>query len=44
MNLILKLIEKLLFIEKVERGLKDVEESRVYAFNDVKDRFLNKTF
>jgi hypothetical protein len=37
-----KLIEKLLFIEKVEKGLKDVEEGRVHSFSDVKQKFADK--
>lgn len=37
-----KLIERLLFVEKVEKGLKDVEEGKVIDFNDVKQRFTDK--
>ena len=40
----LEILNRKSFIEKIEMGLKDVEEGRVYEFNDVKDRFLNKTF
>ena len=29
-----KLIERLLFVEKVEKGLKDVEEGRVLDFKE----------
>ncbi|MEO6150673.1 MAG: hypothetical protein ABIN95_12355 [Mucilaginibacter sp.] len=35
-----KLIEKLLFIEKVEQGLKDVEEGRVIDYNTAKQKFM----
>ncbi len=37
-----KLIERLLFIEKVEKGLKDVEEGKVLDFKDVKQKFFDK--
>jgi hypothetical protein len=37
-----KLIEKLLFIEKVEKGLKDVEEGKVHDYKSVKQRFADK--
>jgi len=37
-----KLIENLLFIEKVERGLKDVEEGKVHEFSDVKQKFFDR--
>jgi hypothetical protein len=37
-----KLIEKLLFVEKVEKGLKDVEEGKVYDYKDVKQKFADK--
>ena len=36
------LIERLLFIEKVENGLRDVKEGRVVDLNDAKQRFLDK--
>jgi hypothetical protein len=36
------LIERLLFIEKVEKGLHDVKENRVLDFNDVKQKFYTK--
>jgi predicted transcriptional regulator len=34
-----KLIEKLLFVEKVERGLKDVEEGKVINYKEAKQKF-----
>jgi hypothetical protein len=37
-----KLIEKLLFVEKVERGLKDVEEGKVHDYKEVKQKFADK--
>ncbi|RYU90439.1 hypothetical protein EWM62_07215 [Mucilaginibacter terrigena] len=37
-----KLIQKLLFIEEVEKGLKDVKEGRVHNYDDVKEKFLTK--
>jgi hypothetical protein len=37
-----KLIEKLLFVEKVEKGLKDVEERKVHNYKEVKQKFSNK--
>ncbi len=37
-----KLIEKLLFVEKVEKGLKDVEEGRVRDYSEVKQKFADK--
>ena len=37
-----KLIEKLLFVEKIEKGLKDVEEGKVHDYNDVKQKFFDK--
>ena len=37
-----KLIQRLLFIEEVEKGLKDVKEGRVHNYDDVKEKFLNK--
>lgn len=33
-----KLIEKLLFIEKVEKGLKDVEKGNVLDYNETKKK------
>lgn len=35
-----KLIERLLFVEKVEKGLEDVKEGRVVDYNTVKKRML----
>ena len=37
-----KLIERLLFIEKVEKGLKDIEDGKVLNFIDAKQKFINK--
>jgi hypothetical protein len=37
-----KLIERLLFIEKVEKGLKDVEDGKVHDFSDIKQKFFDK--
>jgi hypothetical protein len=34
------LIEKLLFVDKVEKGLKDVEEGKVYDYMDVRKKRL----
>ena len=38
----LEILNRKSFIEKIEMGLKDVEEGRVYEFNDVKEKFFNK--
>lgn len=37
-----KLIERLLFVEKVEKGLQDVKEGRVMDYKDVKRKFADK--
>jgi len=37
-----KLIEKLLFVEKIEKGLKDVEEGKVLDYSQVKQKFSDK--
>jgi hypothetical protein len=37
-----KLIERLLFVEKVEKGLQDVKEGKVLNFGDAKQKFINK--
>ena len=37
-----KLIEQLLFIEKVEKGLADVKEGRVIDYEKVKQKFTDK--
>jgi hypothetical protein len=37
-----KLIEKLLFIEKVEKGLTDVKEGKVFQYEDAKQNFFEK--
>jgi hypothetical protein len=37
-----KLIERLLFVEKVEKGLKDVEEGKVLDFKEAKQKFFDK--
>jgi len=36
------LIEKLLFVEKVEKGIKDAEEARVLDFKEAKQKFFDK--
>jgi hypothetical protein len=36
------LIEKLLFIEKVEKGMKDVREGKVISLQEAKNRFETK--
>jgi hypothetical protein len=36
------LIEKLLFVEKVEKGLKDVEEGKVIDYKEAKQQFSDK--
>ncbi|HTE01384.1 MAG TPA: hypothetical protein VK668_18990 [Mucilaginibacter sp.] len=37
-----KLIERLLFVEKVEKGIKDVEDGKVHDFKEVKQKFADK--
>lgn len=37
-----KLIERLLFVEKVEKGLKDVKEGKVLDFKEAKQKFFDK--
>jgi len=37
-----KLIEKLLFIEKVEKGLKEAEDGKVLDYKEVKQKFADK--
>ncbi|HYG40027.1 MAG TPA: hypothetical protein VD908_15475 [Cytophagales bacterium] len=37
-----ELIEKLLFIEKVEIGMKDVSEGKTMSIEEAKKRFENK--
>ena len=37
-----ELIEKLLFIEKVEKGLQDVAEGKTIPFEEMKKRFEEK--
>ncbi|MEQ9285372.1 MAG: hypothetical protein RIG77_00600 [Cyclobacteriaceae bacterium] len=36
------LMDKLLFIEKVEQGMRDVEEDRVMSFDEAKNRINKK--
>jgi predicted transcriptional regulator len=36
------LLEKLLFIDKVEKGMKDVAEGRTLSLQEVKQRFEKK--
>jgi len=37
-----ELIERLIFIDKVEKGLQDLEEGRTISFEEAKDRINNK--
>ena len=37
-----ELIDKLIFIEKVEQGMKDVDEGKVISLNEAKDRMGKK--
>ena len=37
-----ELIERLIFIDKVEKGLQDVEEGRTMTFDEAKKRFEQK--
>lgn len=37
-----QLLDKLLFIEKVERGMKDVQEGKVMSLEETKDRIRDK--
>lgn len=37
-----ELMDKLLFIEKVEQGMKDVEEGKVISIEEAKNRLNNK--
>lgn len=37
-----ELLDKLLFIEKVEQGLKDVEENNVISLEEAKERINKK--
>jgi hypothetical protein len=37
-----KLIEKLLFVEKIEKGIKDIEEGKVLDFKEAKQKFFDK--
>lgn len=37
-----ELMDRLLFIDKVERGMKDVEEGKVISFQEAKNRIANK--
>ena len=37
-----KLIEKLLFVEKIERGLKDADTGKLMDYEQVKQRFTDK--
>jgi len=37
-----KLIEKLLFVEKVEKGLDDVKDGKVLDYKEVKQKFNDK--
>ena len=35
-----RLIERLLFVDKIEKGLKDAENGKLIDFKEVKDKFL----
>ena len=37
-----KLIERLLFVEKVEKGIKDINEGKVIDYKDAKQRFVDR--
>lgn len=37
-----QLIERLIVIDKVEQGLKDIREGRLHTFNEVKEKFADK--
>lgn len=37
-----KLIEKLLFLEKVEQGLKEANDDKLVAYENVKQQFIEK--
>lgn len=37
-----KLIERLLFVEKIERGLQDVAQGKLLDYKEVKQRFIDK--
>ncbi len=37
-----KLIERLLFVEKIEKGLKDVEDGKVLDYKEAKQKFFDK--
>ena len=37
-----ELIDRLLFVEKVEQGLEDVEEGKVITLDEAKERFKSK--
>jgi hypothetical protein len=35
-------IERLLFVEKVEKGIRDIEEGRVLDYKETKQKFFDK--
>jgi len=37
-----KLIERLLFVEKIEQGLKDADEGKIIDYKEVKQKFFDK--
>jgi hypothetical protein len=37
-----KLIERILFVEKVEKGMKDVEEGKVLDYKEAKQKFHDR--
>ena len=37
-----KLIEKLLFVEDIEQGLRDVKNGKIRSYKNVKERFADR--
>jgi len=37
-----KLIEKLLFVEDIEQGLRDVKNGKIRSYENVKERFADR--
>jgi hypothetical protein len=37
-----RLIERLLFVEKVEKGIKDINEGKLLDYKEVKQKFFDK--
>jgi hypothetical protein len=44
MTIYAEIVNKNIFIEKIEAGLKDIQEGRALAYKDVKQAFLTKMF